>query len=447
MSLIALLKQLNENLPDSVKLVFAPVIRRSLIENPIFLSQYESLKQLDTMNQEETARFHFEKVKKILIFAYEECSFYQKHFQNCGFNPYEMSDISEIEKIPVITKNTLQQEFESFQAKSVNDFYTATTGGSTGKPLHIQLDRESIYKEKAFIYHYWSRAGYDYRKNRIVTFRGVEFKQGQYSRLNPLYNELFLNPFRLNEDNIEEYVALIEKFGAQFIQGYPSIITHFCRLLKRKNIRFRKPVAAVFFISENVFEEHFEIVKEVLKCDCYPFYGHSERSVFAEYDSVYQGYKGNPAYCHLEVDTKDKRIICTGLVNHRMPLIRYKTDDVAEPVKTAGYFKIIGHHSSSVLYGAHGEEISISSINFHTNEFDQVDGYQLEQYEKGKVILHIKAGKNYMPSNTEEIQRVLRKKLAGSLVCEIDFTDNIKLTSRGKHNMLVQHIKHDEDIF
>lgn len=438
MGLIATLKKLNDNLPDPVKMAFAPVIRKQLVNNKTFLEQYAELENLDSMTEVNKSAYCFNKLKEMLVFAYENTAFYKSCFDRCGFDPYTMESAADMDCIPFITKADVQAHFDEMQASVVTDYYAATTGGSTGKPLHIQLDRASIYCEKAYIYHYWSKAGYNYKTDRVATFRGVEFSGGEYSKLNPLYNEIFLNPFVLNSDNVDEYVSIIEKFGAKFIHGYPSAIAHFCKLVKSTGLVGRLKMQAVFFISENVLPEHFDIVREVLYCESYPFYGHSERSVFAEFNPKDACYYPNERYCRFETD-EDGEIVCTGLVNKRMPLIRYKTDDFAY-TKADGGFKIVGHHSSNVLYGKNGEEISLAAINFHSLAFDRVDAYQFEQFEQGRTIMRIVVNKLFADSDMEAVKTALNKKLGDKMDVEVKIVQKIQLTARGKHNMIIQHV-------
>lgn len=438
MGVIAILKKLNDSLPDPVKMAFAPIIRKQLICNKTFLEQYAELEEFDIMTEAERTVYCFDKLKKMLIFAYEHTAFYKNQFDQCEFDPYTMESEADMRIIPSITKEDIQEHFDEMQASCIADYYTVTTGGSTGKPLHIQLDKASIYREKAFIYHYWSKAGYDYKASRIATFRGIEFGN-KFVKLNPLYNEIFLNPFLLNEGNVARYVASIDKFGASFLHGYPSAIAHFCKLVKRKGLGLKPSIKAVFFISENVLQEHFDIVKEVLHCTSYPFYGHSERSVFAEYSVEEKVYYANECYCHFEVDNTDKQIICTGLVNQRMPLIRYKTDDVALKKENDGY-TVEGHHCKNVLYGKNNEVMSMAAINFHSHEFDKVDAYQFEQWEQGKALLRLAAEGKLSQEDIGKIQDVLKIKMKNAIEMDIQIVQTIPLTSRGKHNSIIQHI-------
>ena len=173
---IALLKKLNTKLPDSIKIAFGPIIRNKLIKNSVFLSQYKELDSLEKMSQIEIEEKQINKVKQVLVHAYEHTSYYRKLFDEIGFDVYSFSEKDDIKKIPLLTKEIIIEHFDDIQADDISDFYSATTGGSTGTPLKIYLEKDSIYKEKAFIYHFWNKLGYDYKTSRIASFRGTDFK-------------------------------------------------------------------------------------------------------------------------------------------------------------------------------------------------------------------------------------------------------------------------------
>ena len=114
----------------------------------------------------------------------------------------------------------------------------------------------------------------------------------------------------------------------------------------------------VIFTSENWMQEDIEIVQSTFKCKVVSTYGHTERAVFGyivngkcTFDKLY-GYTEL-----LPTDVKDEyQIACTGFISHKMPLIRYVTDDVVQ-IQEDGSFKLIGHRKSEVkLIGRNGVE-------------------------------------------------------------------------------------------
>ena len=79
-------------------------------------------------------------LKKLLSHAYENFEFYRQRMDACGFNPYKVNDLSELEQLPVLTK----EEYRSFTKDLLNrtpdkykNYYFDRTSGSTGIPLEI----------------------------------------------------------------------------------------------------------------------------------------------------------------------------------------------------------------------------------------------------------------------------------------------------------------------
>lgn len=434
---IALLKKLNTHLPDSVKIAFGPIIRSKLINNTVFKAQMDRLYQMDIQTAEEIEKAKLVSLKEILIHAYEHTKYYKILFDKCGFDVYSFKDLKEFEKIPVLKKSDIIENFQELQADNINDYYSATTGGSTGSPLKILLDRESIYKEKAFIYHFWEKHGYDYKSSKLASFRGTDFG-GKICKTNPLYNEIQLNPCNINADTIEEYYNKMNKFGVEFLHGFPSAIYSFCKFAKEAKLDVKSKYKAAFFISENVYDYQRKFIEEVLGLKTFAFYGHSERAVFAEQVSE-EGYQFNPAYCFWEL-SKDgsDNIICTGFINRKMPLIRYELDDTA--VKIGNIYKIEGHRDG-VIYGRNGEIISAAMLEVHSTILDKIANYQFVQNETDVLKVLAVPFKHLSKEELNSVRELFQTKVGDAVRVEAEEVEEIQLTQRGKFKLIVQNCK------
>ena len=433
---IALLKKINERLPDSIKMAAAPLIRSGLVKNDIFINQYRALEEAASLNEQELGKIQFHKLKAVLIHAYEHTGYYHNLFDQVKFNPYQFEEVEELRKIPLLTREIIESDFDALQADDISDFYIGETGGSTGKPLRVLLERSSIYKEKAFIYHFWSRYGYDYKTSRIATFRGVDFS-GKISKTNPLYNEIILNPFVLSESNVNLYAQKIGRFGAEFIHGYPSAITNFCRLINKCGIEVNR-IKAVFLISESCSKSQKEIIEKTLDCPVAAFYGHTERAVFAEQCGPDLVYEFNPLYGYTEfVERKEGNIVCTGFLNLKLPLIRYALDDHATDLGNHRY-QIEGHHSGACLYGRNGEQITQTALNFHDDTFARVEGYQFYQDKRGYAECRVIADVILCEPDLEKIRRKLESKTGTGLMWTVRQVPRLELTDKGKFKMIIQ---------
>lgn len=439
MSSIAILKKLNQGMPDGIKRIGAPLIRKKLTNNVIFRSQYDFCQKMRRATAEEINAYQQSQLRSLCAFAYENVLYYKEVFDEAGINPYSAKLGDRISELPLLTKGLLKERFDDLQAASVGDFYEAATGGSTGVPVRVNLERSSIYRERAFIYSYWSLFGYDYSSSKLATFRGVDFR-GKVSHRNPLYGEIILNPFLLTEKTILAYLKEIDSYGCDFIQGYPSTVANFCRLLDIKGVRPKKKIKAVFFISENVHLEQMNYISSILNCPCRAFYGHTERSVFAEQVDDALTYSFNPLYGLVEfVPHENGNVVCTGFLNKRMPLIRYAVDDYARLFSDRKYM-ITGHRDGAELIGCNGERIRwmyrwIFTLGIPEGEL--ID-YQIVQDVPGYAECRIRLTQRLTESQLASLAAILSNKTNGSIRWRVDQDAEFELTARGKMQIVVQ---------
>lgn len=431
---IAILKKINQKLPDQVKIMFAPIIRNRLIRNKIYLEQRSELKKYEKLNIEERHQLVLARLKMTLLHAYEHTEYYHSLFDRIGFNINLVQSVDDLKTIPVITKKDIIKYFDSLQANNIDDFYFATTGGSTGIPLKVSLSKESIYKERAFVYHFWSKYGYDDRKSRVASFRGTDFTK-RFWKANPLYNEIQMNPCAINSNSINQYVEKMNKFGVDFLHGFPSAIYSFCRFATEKGISLNNKYKAVFLISENVYPFQKEYIEKTLGCPVAPFFGHTERNVFAEY---FGGkYFFNNLYGVTEFGDNGE-IICTGFLNEKMPLIRYELDDTAIE-KESGY-DIIGHRDGFV-YGKNGEIISAAQLEVHSKILDKVSSYQFVQEKKGFLCVKVCPFNKLESNDIRDITVLFQDKVGEACSVMVEETNQVEFTARGKFKLIVQKYK------
>ena len=430
---IALLKKLNSNLPDPIKKAFAPVIRKKLIGNNTFLDQMEELQKTDELSESELQKLQFEKLKETLIHAYEHTVYYKKLFDSVNFDPYSFSDLSEMKMIPLLTKQLAIENFEQLQADDIDDYYSATTGGTTGTPLKIHLDKKSIYRERAFIYHFWTEYGYDYHKSKTASFRGTDFN-GKICKSNPLYNEIQLNPCLISLNTIAEYCKRMDKYGVEFLHGFPSAIYNLCKFANAAHIDLKKKYKAVFTISENLYDFQKELILSTLQCPIASFYGHSERAVFAE--AYKDGYSFDKMYCYTEfTGSDDGEIICTGFLNRKMPFIRYHVDDTAS--KHEDYYKITGHREG-LLSGRNDTQISVAALEVHSKILSKVASYQFYQPAIGKLEVRVVPIDAITDNDKNDISALFQGRVGDAFDVSVKVVNELEATGRGKYRLLIK---------
>ena len=81
-----LLKKLNDISPEWIKLLGNKIIRAKVIKNTTFKNTINEIKNFEFKSEEEKEKIHFEKVKDIIIYAYENTDYYKKIFDDIGIH-------------------------------------------------------------------------------------------------------------------------------------------------------------------------------------------------------------------------------------------------------------------------------------------------------------------------------------------------------------------------
>jgi len=433
-----ILKFVRDNMPESMKDLFSGYIRNQLIKNRNFLDTYQQLMERENLDPEAIHHNQFLKLKNTLIHAYDHVPYYHELFRKSDFNPYEFTQIEEIKRIPCLTKQGLRDNYDKLISTTPirNGSYLATTGGTTGDPLKFLLDYDSIFVENAFIYYYRRKLGYNF-KDRLVTFRGIEFGHLLYKR-SPMYNEIIVSPFRLNATSLKSYLEIINAYKPVYLHGYLSAIYFFTQLLKESNTRPEFNLKGIFLISENIDPVKRSFIEDFFQVKSSTFYGHSERVVIAE-EVGKNEFAFDPYYGYTEtIDLGDNtyEIVSTGFSSNTMPIIRYKTEDICK--KAGSNYEIAGRwNSEDLLIGRSGERFSLAAFNFHSGIFVHVIQFQLVQKEPGKVDLLLIVNKEFQDYEISIITKEIDRKAKGVIEFSVRVVDKMILSPRGKYKSII----------
>jgi len=429
-------------MPEPLKYISAPLFRQTLIKNSEFIKYYKLLEHREKLTADQIKDYQFNQLKRTLIHSYQTVPYYTELFDKISFNPLKFSDSEEIRKIPFLTRKIITDNFDKLisKGKVKNGYYTGTTGGSTGAPLKFLLDFDSVFKENAFLYYYRKKLGYEL-SDRTATFRQVKFGDDLW-QFNPMHNEIIFFPIKLTKSSIQNVTRKINDFNPKYLNGYPSSIWYFAKLLDENNIKHNLKLKGVFLMSENVDENQQAFIEDFFKVKSYANYGHSERCVIAE-GLGEKLYRFDPYYGFTEQIPNENgkySIVGTGFLNSIMPFIRYKTDDVCIPVEQ--HYHIEGKRSSTIgLHGINGEFIPSTSFDLSNPVFKNIIRYQFIQSEKGKADLHIITGKNFKMNELGTISDLLTKKSKNIIDINVKIVDTPVLSPRGKFENYISNLK------
>jgi phenylacetate-CoA ligase len=248
-----------------------------------------------------------------------------------------MIDRLDLRELPLLTKETIRNHYRELCADNSQQYRPTPThtSGSTGTPTQFLLDRQSNIAHFASIWRVLNWTGYRFG-NRFADLTGHVFKNDGLAEYDIRLNCLRLSSFNFKKGNIPFYVERLKKFNPFLIKAYPSSLDLFCRWMNEIHIDDYRP-KVVLTCAESLLDHQRTMIEETFQCPVFDFYNQNERAALIS-TCENNRYHIHEEYSYVELvetsgeyGTPDRmgEIVATSFHNFAMPLIRYKTDDLA----------------------------------------------------------------------------------------------------------------------
>jgi phenylacetate-CoA ligase len=284
--------------------------------------------------REQLQQIQLRKLKVLLSNAKVNVPYYRAILAD--IDPASFQSISEIEKIPVLTKEMLKENFAQLDSTRRYRTIKKTTGGSTGNPVTIYKSADSSAAAYAAYWrgYKWAGVGIGYRQAR---FWGVpnNMRDKRMARWTDwITNRYRCSAFAFDEKDLGRYYEDLNRFKPHYFYGYVSMMEAFARFLLKNRLELKFQLSCVISTSEVLTGIHRQLFNEAFQCAVFNEYGCGEVGTIAhecEHGSMHLSaenliveilHDGRPAAIGEQGD-----IVVTELNNHAMPLIRYNLRD------------------------------------------------------------------------------------------------------------------------
>ncbi len=422
----------------------------------IFKEKYTFLQESQWWTQNQFEEYQLGQLHALLDHAYKNVPYYTKMFNDVGLKPRAIQDFKDLQKLPYVTKQTVRENSNAFIAKNypLKKLEYITTGGSTGKPLGLYVEKgvaEATYM--AYYQTILNRAKCHYM-NKQIHFFGYDdlWKYHAFGRV------LTLSTFFMTDENLSLYVQKINTFKPKFIMGFPSAFSMLANYMVKNKIDYFPSVKAIFPSGETIIDAQYELFEKAFQCKLICSYGHNELSAMAGTCEDSYFYHLFPEYGITEIinekgfpvsnDGDVGEIVATGFSNYVFPLIRYKTEDVCICAKqkcTCGrnyplVKNIIGRVQQFIVTKANRliPLTGIYGLIAHCTQ--HVKECQIYQDTQGEIQLNIVKETTYTAEDEKHIQMSFQRKFQDEITLNIIYVDTIPRTSSGKHQFLIQKL-------
>jgi len=413
-------------------------------------------RSLDRALREEVVSCQDGRLENVLTYVSEQVPAYRNLKTLVG----HLAPREALKAFPLLDKEALQTHMQNYLPRDFDRIphYECTTGGTSGNQLRLHLDNDSQAVEMGFMHRQWARVGYTPR-SRKATFRGVEFRDlpdRVYWQENPIYNEMQFSPYHMNEQTLGSYLNKMSEYRPQFLHGYPSAISLLADYILRHEVDWKAlNIKAALLGSEAVTSEQRAMIEKAFHTRVFSWYGHSERVILAgecEYTTDYHTF---PDYGYLEIlkengepaeEGEMGEIVGTGFLNRSLPLIRYRTGDMARRLRSEckcgrwfdRFTDVEGRWKQEYVIGKNGSRMSMAALNIHGAALDRVVRYQYFQNRPGVMELRVMVVPGFGESDVVAISTAFADKMGDELMVEVKVVEDIPLTGRGKLRRLVQ---------
>ncbi len=386
------------------------------------------------------------RLRHIVAHAYENVPYYRDAFRALDLTPADIRTLSDLTKIPTLSKASLRTHFPDLMAANRARFHprAARTSGTSGEPVRFLIDKQANVLEFVYYWRHWSWAGYRlgdrFAELSSYAFLHDESRVGRPYLFQRVTGRLLLNSLALSAGIVPAFARALRAYRPQFLKGIASAL-HYLALFFREagvnDVRFR----GIFSTGEVLTAHQRRTIEQVFDCKVYDSYGHMERTV-AVSECPEGGLHINTEYGILEtVDLvpldpqppgakviSTARVVGTSLHNFSMPLLRYEVGDLVEleepnPLCACGrglprIRRVLGREED-VIETPDGKVITTIFIVF--SEVSGVAQGQVVQEALDRLRLRVVRGPGYSARSEEDLLRHVRRFVGPGIAVEVEY--------------------------
>ena len=307
---------------------------------------YNSAIKHQHLDESELKELSWQKTKKLLMHAYENVEWYHETFKKLDLHPNDISKPEYYAQVPILKRQDIICNFEKFIAKGTGskDLNYITTGGSSGEPLKIGVNKHRIREvQKWQMFNWWDTP---LNANIASVYRGLPLgglKALALGGINWPQKVIRLDATQITPDKIKNFITKYKRIRPKIIHGYVGAVDAIADYILEYNITFDFKPNAIWLTAAPVTKvQESKISKAFNNASICDQYGCSEIYFIASECTHKKGLHIFADSVKLEiVDNSNKivdynqqgKIILTNLDEYSFPLIRYENGDEGRLLK------------------------------------------------------------------------------------------------------------------
>ena len=415
----------------------------------------------DSWSQEQWRSWREERLGEVLHRAVTQVPYYREQWA-ARRRQGDRASPERLENWPILEKETVRQSPRAFVADDCNirRMFHERTSGTTGKPLDIWRSRrtvEALYALAAARTTSWYgipvTARFAQLGGQLVT--PVRQRQPPFWVWNVVMRQLYMSTYHLAPDLLPHYLEALKEYRITYLVGYTSSLLALAQEVLRAGRTDLRMLVAVTN-AEPLHEDQRTVIAEAFQCPVRETYGMTETVAGASECEAGRLHLW-PEIGHVEVWEnglaqpvgETGELVCTGLLNPDMPLVRYRVGDRArllpesEVCACGRSLPLVGSidgRSTDVLLTRDGRRVWWLNPVFYGLPVRQS---QIVQESLDRVVVRVAPAAEFGTRTEQLIADRLRSRM-GEVTIRIERVDEIPRSSNGKLQAVVCRLTPEE---
>lgn len=408
---------------------------------------------------EKLAEYRLERLRALLLHAGRRVPYYRRLFAEHGFDPATVTDLADLQALPLLTKADIRANLEDLKAEDAQGLARFNTGGSSGEPLIFHIGTERVSHDVAAKWRATRWWDLDIGDREIVMW-GSPIELGAQDRLRRLRDGLMrtrlLAAFEMSPEKVNGFIETIRHFRPRMLFGYPSAFAHIARQAETQDLRLDGlGIRVAFVTSERLYEEQRRLIERVFGCPVANGYGGRDAG-FIAHECPAGGMHITAE--DIIVETVDAtgapvppgsagEVVVTHLATRDFPFIRYRTGDVAVLGSTAcscgrtlPLLEEIQGRTTDFIVARDGTVMHGLALIYEVRDRAGVKAFKIvqESLDLTRVLLVTDAG--FDPAAIEQIRAAVEQRLGEGVEIRVEQVDTIPPERSGKYRYVISHV-------
>ena len=397
------------------------------------------------------------KLHKLIDFAVRNTTYYRETFENAGISPDRIVRSEDLVNVPFLTKQDLRNHMWDILPANLPECRVNLTSGSTGSPVCILSDWQSRCLNSAAVIRSRKAWGMGLVGRAIVTparTAGEPYNRPpHWTFLQGMHKTYYINPYIDSAENRDHAANVLRKLRQPALIGLTTAVKHLAYRVKDGGFpRFRPHI--VVTMGEVLSTEVRHLLATTFETDIVDVYACTETGDIAWQCRQGLGYHMNIDNVVVELlkggqpasDGEVGEVVVTNLNRYAMPIIRYKTGDLARVVhKECGcgcrlplIAEILGRTGQDIVL----PDGSILPWNQLRNSINHpyIRAFQIVQDADGALtVKYVKEPGTDQTAVEDLITKRYKKVVGSSLDVTATQVQHIEPAASGKHEIVISH--------